>query len=122
MYTLVNASATSNVEVVRGAYLAVVYVACLVRDHLNSGRLTPFKSAVGGDGSVGPSVGLRGDENSHPGSGLSALPSRKGTHCSHMAGDILSAKKIATFCPERGALWRAEMYLPERVELQSLPV
>lgn len=44
-----------------------------------------------------PSVGLCGNENIHPGSGLSALPSRKGTHCSHVAGDILSAEKIAGF-------------------------
>ena len=62
-----------------------------------------------------PSVGLRGDENIHPGSGLSALPSRKGTHCSHMAGDTFNAKKIATFSLETGPLCRREMKLPERV-------
>lgn len=54
-----------------------------------------------------PSVGLRGDENIHPGSGLSAFPSRKGTHCSHMAGDVLNAKKIASLCIRK-------MKLPER--------
>lgn len=62
-----------------------------------------------------PSVGLRGDENIHPGSGLSALPSRKGTHCSHMAGDILNAKKIATFSLKTGLLCRRETKWPERV-------
>lgn len=53
-----------------------------------------------------PSVRLLGDENIHPGSGLSAFPSRKGTHCSHMADDVLNAKKIASLC-------RRKMKLPE---------
>lgn len=61
-----------------------------------------------------PSVGLCGDENIHPGSGLSALPSRKGAHCSHMAGDILNAKKITTFSLETGALCRRNIKLPEK--------
>lgn len=61
-----------------------------------------------------PSVGLRDGENIHPGSGLSALPSRKGTHCSHMAADILNAKKIATFSLETGPLCGREIELPER--------
>lgn len=60
-----------------------------------------------------PSVGLHGDENIHPGSGLSALPSRKRTQCSHMAGDILNAKKIATFSLKTGPC--AEGKWPERV-------
>lgn len=61
-----------------------------------------------------PSVGLRGDENVHPGSGLSALLSRKGTHCSHMAEDILNAKKITKFSLATGKLCRRDIKLPEK--------
>lgn len=44
-----------------------------------------------------PSVGVHGGENILPGSGLSALPSRKGTYCSHMIGDSSMPRKKATF-------------------------
>lgn len=68
-----------------------------------------------------PSVGLHGDENIHPRSALSAFPSRKGTRCSHMAGDILSAKKIATFSLEMGPLVQKGNQTARRSE-QSLVV
>lgn len=74
-----------------------------------------------------PSVGVRDGENILPGSGLSALSSRKGTYCSHMIDSSMPRKK-ATFFLETGP--RAEGKLKcqkEQVELggvghQSLPL
>lgn len=60
-----------------------------------------------------PSVGVHGGENILPGSGLSALSSRKGTYCSHMIGDSSMPRKKAAFFLETGPLCRRKIKLPE---------
>lgn len=61
-----------------------------------------------------PYVGVHGGENVLPGSGLSALPSGKGTYCSHIIGDSSMPRKKATFFLETGSLCRRKSKLPER--------